>query len=79
MRISTHGGNEGIHCEYEPGTFRTKANKDNDYLIDRKSQTEKRAFSGVSGFAVQDSPLQEAWDRYKTFRERSCYQPMARS
>ncbi len=51
---------KGIHCEYEPGTFRTKANKDNDYLIDRKSQKEKRAFSGVLGFAVQDSSLQES-------------------
>jgi phthalate 4,5-dioxygenase oxygenase subunit len=51
---------KGIHCEYEPGTFRPKANKDNDYLIDRKAQKEKRAFSGVSGFAVQDSSLQES-------------------
>src|SRR5262249_15629232 len=51
---------KGIHCEYEPGTFRTKANKDNDYLIDRKAQQEKRAFSGVAGFSVQDSSLQES-------------------
>jgi hypothetical protein len=51
---------KGIHCEYEPGTFRTKANKDNDYLIDRKFQKEKRAFSGVLGFSVQDSSLQES-------------------
>ena len=50
----------GIHCEYEPGSFRTKANKDNDYLIDRKAQKEKRAYSGVFGFAVQDSSLQES-------------------
>ena len=26
---------KGIHCEYEPGSWRTKANKDNDYLMDR--------------------------------------------
>jgi len=51
---------KGIHCEYEPGTFRTKANKDNDYLIDRRAQKEKRAYSGVFGFAVQDSSLQES-------------------
>ena len=51
---------KGIHCEYEPGTFRPKANKDNDYLIDRKAQKEKRAYSGVSGFAVQDASLQES-------------------
>lgn len=50
----------GIHCEYEEGTFRTKANKDNDYLMDRKAQKEKRSYSGVFGFAVQDSSLQES-------------------
>jgi hypothetical protein len=50
----------GIHCEYEEGSFRTKANKDNDYLIDRKAQKDKRAYSGVFGFAVQDSSLQES-------------------
>jgi hypothetical protein len=51
---------KGIHCEYEPGTFRPRANKDNDYLIDRKAQKEKRAYSGVFGFAMQDASLQES-------------------
>ncbi len=57
---------KGIHCEYEPGTagpggtFRPTANKDNNYLIDRQAQKEKRAYSGVFGFAVQDSSLQES-------------------
>lgn len=51
---------KGIHCEYEPGSYRTKANKDNDYLIDRKAQKDKRSYSGVFGFAVQDSSLQES-------------------
>jgi phthalate 4,5-dioxygenase len=50
----------GIHCQYEPGTFRTRANKDNDYLIDRRAQQEKRAYSGVFGIAVQDASLQES-------------------
>ncbi len=50
----------GIHCQYEPGTFRTKANKDNDYLIDRRAQRDKRAYSGVFGIAVQDASLQES-------------------
>jgi phthalate 4,5-dioxygenase len=50
----------GIHCQYEPGTFRTKANRDNDYLIDRRAQQEKRAYSGVFGIAVQDASLQES-------------------
>ena len=51
---------KGIHCEYEPGSWRTKANKDNDYLIDRQAQKEERAFSGVFGISVQDASLQES-------------------
>ncbi len=52
---------KGIHCEYEEGgTFRPRANKDNDYLIDRRAQQEKRAYSGVFGFAMQDASLQES-------------------
>ncbi|MBC8724717.1 aromatic ring-hydroxylating dioxygenase subunit alpha [Paraburkholderia sp. 31.1] len=52
---------KGIHCDYEEGgTFRPKANKDNDYLIDRQAQKEKRAYSGVFGFAMQDASLQES-------------------
>jgi phthalate 4,5-dioxygenase oxygenase subunit len=51
---------KGIHCEYEPGSFRPRANKDNEYLIDRVAQKEKRSFSGVFGFAAQDASLQES-------------------
>jgi nitrite reductase/ring-hydroxylating ferredoxin subunit len=51
---------KGIHVECEPGTFRPKANKDNDYLIDRAAQKERRAYSGVFGFAMQDASLQES-------------------
>ena len=57
---------KGVHCEYEPGTnvpggtFRPKANKDNDYLIDRVAQKERRSYSGVFGFAAQDASLQES-------------------
>ena len=51
---------KGIHVEYIPGTFRTVANKENDYLIDRKAQKEKRAYSGVFGFSMQDASLQES-------------------
>ena len=54
----------GIHVLYEEGTvpmsFRPRANKDNDYLIDRKAQREKRAFSGVHGISEQDASLQES-------------------
>lgn len=51
---------KGIHVEYEPGSFRPKANKDNDYLLDRTAQQEKRAYSGVFGFSIQDASLQES-------------------
>lgn len=54
----------GIHVLYEQGvypmTWRPRANKDNDYLIDRKAQKEKRAFSGVHGISEQDASLQES-------------------
>jgi phthalate 4,5-dioxygenase len=51
---------KGIHCAYEPGTFRPKANKANDYLLDRRAQKENRAYSGVFGIAMQDASLQES-------------------
>ena len=54
------GEGKGIHVKYEPGSFRPAANKDNDYLIDRTAQKEKRSFSGVEGFSVQDASLQES-------------------
>jgi len=53
---------KGIHVAYEDeaGSFRPAANRDNDYLIDRVAQKEKRAYSGVFGFSVQDASLQES-------------------
>ncbi len=51
---------KGIHVVYEPGTFRPLANKDNDYMIDRRAQKERRAYSGVFGFSMQDASLQES-------------------
>jgi hypothetical protein len=50
----------GIHTVVDPRTFRPLANKDNDYLIDRAAQKRGRSYSGVSGFAIQDSSLQES-------------------
>ena len=54
----------GIHVLYETGVspvaWRPKANKDNDYLMDRKAQKEKRAYSGVFGISEQDASLQES-------------------
>ena len=54
----------GIHVLYEEGSspvsWRPRANKDNDYLMDRKAQKEKRAYSGVFGISEQDASLQES-------------------
>src|SRR6202035_199477 len=49
----------GRHVIYEPGTFRAQANKDNDYLIDRAAQKAGISYSGIAGFAMQDSSVQE--------------------
>ena len=51
---------KGIHVQYMPGTFRSRANKDNDYLMDRAAQKAGRTFSGVAGIAMQDASLQES-------------------
>ena len=53
-------GGHGIHVEYEPGTFRPKLNKDNDYGMDRAAQKAGRTFSGVHGVAQQDASVQES-------------------
>jgi len=50
----------GVHCKYEPGTYRPIANKDNDYLMDRAAQKAGTTYSGVAGFASQDASLQES-------------------
>ncbi len=51
---------KGIHVEYIPGTFRPKANKDNDWLIDRHAQKTNESYSGIEGFSIQDASLQES-------------------
>ena len=51
---------KGIHVPAIPGTFRPVANKDNDYLMDRRAQKEGRSFSGIEGFAMQDASVQES-------------------
>ena len=51
---------KGRHVNYEPGTWRSEANKDNDYLIDREAQKKGLTYSGVAGFAMQDASIQES-------------------
>ena len=50
----------GVHAELIPGTFRPKANKDNDYLIDRAKQKSGQHYNGVRGLAIQDASVQES-------------------
>ncbi len=51
------GYGRGSH-QYIPGTFRLKANKSNDYLIDRKAQ-KSESFTGIKGINTQDVAVQE--------------------
>jgi len=50
----------GVHVKYVPGTYRPRANKDNDYLMDRAAQKAGRSFSGIEGISMQDASLQES-------------------
>jgi len=51
---------KGIHVEYVPGTFIPRANKRNDYLMDRTAQRAGLTYSGIEGIAMQDASLQES-------------------
>jgi len=51
---------KGIHVQYVPGTYIPRANRDNDYLMDRAAQSAGQTFSGVMGIAMQDASLQES-------------------
>ena len=50
----------GIHTVVDPKTFRPLANKDNDYLMDRRAQKSGRTYGGIAGFAMQDASIQES-------------------
>jgi nitrite reductase/ring-hydroxylating ferredoxin subunit len=51
---------ERFFPELVPGTFHAKANKDNDYLIDRERQRSGTSFTGIKGIAAQDGGIQES-------------------
>ncbi|MEK9679712.1 MAG: hypothetical protein VW169_15165, partial [Rhodospirillaceae bacterium] len=53
-------GGKGIHVKNIPGSFRTMANKDNDYLMDRTAQRMGIHYSGIEGIGMQDASLQES-------------------
>jgi phthalate 4,5-dioxygenase len=50
---------EGIYADLMPGTYGPRANKDNDYLIDREIQR-TASYTGMPGFATQDGAVQES-------------------
>ncbi len=51
---------QGVHADLIPGSTRPRANRDNDYLIDRELQKSGRYYNGVKGLAIQDASLQES-------------------
>jgi hypothetical protein len=50
-------GNGPLHVD--PTTFRSKANRGNDYMLDREVQRTE-TFSGIDGINAQDRALQES-------------------
>ena len=50
----------GVHSDNIPGTYLPKANKSNDYLMDREAQKSGAEYSGIRGIAIQDGSLQES-------------------
>ncbi len=51
---------KGIHAATIPGTYIPRANRSNDYLMNRTAQKAGLTFSGVEGIAMQDASLQES-------------------
>jgi len=51
---------KGIHSANIPGTYIPKANRSNDYLMDRVAQKAGMTYSGIEGIALQDGSLQES-------------------
>ena len=49
----------GVHSAND-ANYRSLANKDNDYLMDREAQRRGETYSGVKGIALQDASLQES-------------------
>jgi phenylpropionate dioxygenase-like ring-hydroxylating dioxygenase large terminal subunit len=56
-RLETSLGNGPLHVD--PLTFRSKANRSNNYLLDRTVQRTE-TFSGIDGINAQDRALQES-------------------
>jgi phthalate 4,5-dioxygenase len=50
----------GVHVATVPGTYLPRANRGNDYLMDRAAQKKGLAYSGIEGIGMQDASLQES-------------------
>jgi len=59
-RLERGLGNGPLHVDQ--ATFRSKANRQNDYLIDRAVQRTE-SFTGIDGINVQDRAIQETMGR----------------
>jgi nitrite reductase/ring-hydroxylating ferredoxin subunit len=59
--ILTVTGGAGVHVLVDPKTFIPLANKENDYLVDRKLQ-KTTSFTGIYGVRGEDLPMQEDQD-----------------
>jgi phthalate 4,5-dioxygenase oxygenase subunit len=59
-RLEQGLGNGPLHVDQT--TFRSKANRQNDYLIDREVQRTE-SFTGIDGINVQDRAIQESMGR----------------
>ena len=59
-RLERGIGNGPLHVDQ--ATFRSKANRSNDYLIDRAVQRTE-SFTGIDGINVQDRAIQETMGR----------------
>ena len=56
-RLEAHLGNGPLHVD--PVTFRSKANRQNNYFLDREVQRTE-SYSGIDGINAQDRALQES-------------------
>jgi phenylpropionate dioxygenase-like ring-hydroxylating dioxygenase large terminal subunit len=59
-RLERGLGNGPVHVD--PGTFRSHANRDNNYLLDRSVQRTE-TYTGIDGINVQDRAIQESMGR----------------
>jgi hypothetical protein len=50
----------GPHAKMAPNAYVTVQNKRNDYLMDREAQRNGASYSGIEGFGMQDSSIQES-------------------